>query len=258
MSRRLAEIWRFRQLVQNLTYMNLLVKYRGSLIGFLWSLLNPLVMMFVYVIAFKLIMRVPIDNYGFFLLTGLLPWSFFATAVTASSLCVLGNGGLVKKVKLPREVFPLSTVAFNLVQFMLAMLVFAPFVLVLKPELSALNLLYFAVVLMFVVFTLGVCLAVSALTVPCRDVQHFTELGTLWLFWVSPVVYDFSLIPEEFQSLARLNPMTLFMNAFHDLLYHDVAPSLFELAGAAAWSLAALVAGWMVFLRIEPRMAEEL
>jgi ABC-type polysaccharide/polyol phosphate export permease len=255
---RLSLLWRFRGLVRNLTHVHLLVKYRGSVLGFLWSLLNPLMMMAIYSIAFRYIMRIQLDRYTFFLLVGLLPWTFFATASVASTLCVITNGSLLTKVQLPREVFPLSTVSFYFVQFLLAMLVFGPFVLIWKTELLWMNALYLAVVGLFLVFTLGVCLALSALTVLYRDVQHFTEVGVMLFFWLTPIVYNFEMVPAEMKPWFLANPLTLFMNSFHDLLYWDRMPPIPTLVGIVAWTVGAMTMGWAVFRRIEPRMAEEV
>jgi len=258
MIRRVREIWRFRELIRNLTRVNLLVKYRGSMLGFFWSLLNPLLMIFIYSIAFKYILRIGLENYTFFLLVGLLPWSFFNTAVAASTVCVINGGGLLKKVQLPREVFPLSTVAFFLVQLLLAMLALGPFSVVWKEQFIWINLLYVGVLVLFVLFTIGVCLAVSALTVFYRDLEHFTEIAMVVVFWGSPIIYNFELIPESWRPLFLANPVVLYMNCFHDLLYWDRLPDPAIWAGVCAWPLVLLLAGALVFQRLDGRFAEEI
>ena len=255
---RLKQVWEYRELVRNLTRVKLLVKYRGSVLGLAWSLVNPLLMMFIYLIAFKYIMRLELENYTYFLLIGLLPWAFFASSVTGSTTCVIDNGSLLKKVKLPREVFPVADVAFNFVQFVLALVVFLPFALFWKDELHWFHALVPAVLLMFLFFTLGASLAFSALTVLYRDVRHFTEIGVALLFWLTPIIYNYEMIPEAMRSWFLLNPITLFMNCLHDLLYWDRLPPSATLVGIVAWPAVALALGSITFLRIEPRMAEQV
>ena len=265
MFERLRRAWRYRELVRNLTRINLLLKYRGSVLGLCWSLFNPLLMMVIYSIAFKFIMRVGIENYELFLLTGVLPWTFFANAVSASTTCVVYNGALIKKVQIPYEAFPLSTAAFHFIQLTLALVVFAPFVLWVNGGATWPNLLYPVILLLFSLFTLGACLAASALNVRYRDVQHFTEVGIALLFWLTPIVYDFDLIPDvqifgaiDVRTLFMFNPMTLFMNSFHDVLYWGRAPELATLGGLAVWTALSLAVGATIFRRVAPTMAEEI
>ena len=250
--------WRYRELVANLARVNLLLKYRGSVLGILWSLLNPLLMIAIYSLAFKYIMRIQLENYTFFLLVGLLPWSFFSSSVVASTGCVIGSAGLLKKVYFPREVFPLSSVAFFFVQFLLSLLVFIPFVILWKGQFQAVNLLYVPLMLLLLLFSVGLSLALSALTVLYRDLQHFTEVGMTALFWLSPVIYNMELIPGRFRSWFQLNPMVLFMASFHDVLYWDQWPDPRVILPLIVWTLGSIALGAFVFRRIDARFAEEI
>lgn len=262
---RVKRAWRYRELVRNLTRVNLLVKYRGSVLGMLWSLVNPLLLMLIYSIAFRFIMRVGLENYELFLLSGLLPWTFFALSTSASSTCVIFNGALLKKVHIPHEVFPLSTVAFHFTQLALSLAVFVPFAMLIGGEASWISLSYLLVLALFLLFTMGVSLAVSALTVRYRDVQHFTEVGLALIFWLTPVVYNFELIPDvelfagiDARTLFLVNPLTLFMNSFHDALYWNRMPDGAVLGALSAWTALALAVGSSIFRRIAPTMAEEI
>ncbi len=255
---RLAQLWKFRGLVGNLTRVELLVKYRGSVLGLLWSLLNPLLMMFIYLVAFKYIMRLELENYTFYLLVGLLPWGFFATSVTGSTMALINNGTLLKKVQLPREVFPVSGVAFHTVQLALTLVAFLPFTLAWKDELHWFHLLSIPVLLLFVAFTLGACMALSALTTLYRDLEHFTEIAVAATFWFTPIVYNFEMIPENLRPVFLANPVTLFMNCLHDILYWDRLPGLLTVLGVCVWTLVSLWVGSLIFRRIEPQIAERV
>jgi ABC-2 type transport system permease protein len=250
--------FKYRELVSNLTRVNLVIKYRGSVLGFFWSLLNPIMMLVIFSIAFKYIMRINLENYALFLIVGLIPWNFFSTIAIGSTTSVIGNAGLLKKVSFPREVFPISTTLFGFIQFLLALIAIGPFMFFLKEEFSWVNLLYLVVVFPLFFFTLGVSFALSALTVLYRDIKHFTEVGVLALFWVTPIVYYFDLIPEEHRWLFLLNPCTLFMNCFHDLIYWNRMPDGLTWIGILLWPLLSVVAGGMIFRRIDHRFAEVL
>ncbi|MBI5594107.1 MAG: ABC transporter permease [Deltaproteobacteria bacterium] len=252
------ELWKYRELVMNLTRTYLLIKYRGSLLGFLWSLLNPLLMIAILSLAMRRIMNIEVENYPFFLLVGLLPWNFFVTSVQSSTACVISNGGLLQKVYFPREVFPLSTVAFFFVQFLLATVVFGPFCLFWKNSFPWFTALYPVLVILFLLFTLGVSLAVSAITVFYRDLQHFTEVALTAVFWLSPIVYFFEMIPEQHRFWFKLNPIVLYLTAFHDIIYWERLPGTHTMIAVAAWPFVALLAGVLIFRRLSPRFAEEI
>ena len=131
-TRNFAELYGYKNLLEEFLVRDLKLKYQGSALGFLWSLFNPLLMVLVYTIAFKLVIRIKVDNFAFFLLSALLPWTFIASSLSAALSSVVDNGGLVKKIYFPREILPLSTVLFQLVQLLLSYLVLLPFLLVLS------------------------------------------------------------------------------------------------------------------------------
>lgn len=251
------DVWRYRELLANLIRTDLKVKYRGSVLGFAWSLLNPLLTMLVYVIAFRYVMRIDLENYSLFLLTGLLPWIFFSSSLLAASTCILDGASLLQKVYFPREVFPFSTVLFFFVQFLLALAAFAPLCLVLKADFAAVNLLYLGIAALLLVFTAGAGLMLSALTVFYRDVRHFVQVGVTLLFWLTPIVYPFEMVPAAARPWFLLNPLVLFVEAFHDVLFWNRAPGPEVLGGITLWAGVALVAGWTLFARLELRFAEE-
>jgi ABC-2 type transport system permease protein len=250
--------WRFRELILNLTRVNLTLKYRGSFLGFCWSLLNPILMVVIYSIAFRYIMRIQLDNYTFFLISGLLPWNFLSMTLMSSTTSVLGNAGLLQKAAFPREVFPISTSLFVFVQFLLALVAIGPFCLMWKTDFVWINALYLVAVVALLVFSVGLAFLLSALTVIYRDVQHFTEVVVMALFWLTPIVYSFEHIPARFRWLFLLNPVTIFTNGFHDFIYWNRNPDAVTWIGILIWPLATLAVGALVFRRIDPRFAEVL
>ncbi len=251
-------IWHYRELLKNLIAKDLKLKYRGSILGFLWSLVNPLVMIIVYSIAFTYILKVRVQNFTLFLMSGILPWTFFSSAVMASTLAVIANGNLIKKIHFPRELLPIASVLFNLAQFLLALLVFFPALIFLGARLTAPLVAYPLVLLLHVTFTLGIAFVLSAVTVFFQDVKHLTEVGLMMLFWMTPIIYDLSLVPESAQTYFKLNPLTAYVTAYQDIVYWGRWPTIQTWALGVLWAVIALGLGWLVFLRYQPSFAEEL
>ncbi len=251
-------IWAYRELLKNLILKDLKIRYGGSLLGFAWSLLNPLAMIVVYSIAFKYILRIQVENYTVFLITGLLPWGFFSSSVSASTSAVIADANLVKKIRFPREILPLATVQINLVQFLMALAVFFPALIFLQAELGWSLLAYPAVLALHVGFTLGVALLLSAVTVFYQDIKHLTEVGLMILFWVTPILYPISMVPERVRWLFKLNPLAVYITAYQDIIYFGRWPTWDTWVLGTLWVAASVALGSWVFRRYDPRFAEEL
>src|SRR5262245_1297218 len=220
----MISVFRYRELIRNLVLKDLKLKYRDSALGFLWSLANPLLLILVYSFVFGHLFRGGPPNFAYFLMIGILPWNFFAQSLMMSTGSILDNGNLIRKVALPMEVFPVATVFFNLAQYLLALVVFFPMALLffkVSPAWSWLNFL--PVLVLQVLFTLGLCFIVSTATVFYRDVRHFTEILLMLLFWLTPVVYDMRVIPASLATVIYLNPLSYFILAYQDALYHNIS-----------------------------------
>jgi lipopolysaccharide transport system permease protein len=251
------ECYKYRSLIKTLVLKDLKLKYRGSVLGVVWSLLRPLLMIGVYTIAFKFVVRIQMENYIFFLFIGLLPWNFFQGAVMASTGSISDNGNLIKKVLFPRATLPISTVLFNLAQFLLAVAVFLPLFLFFSNV--ALNwgvLLFFPLVTLHLFFTIGLALILSALTSSFRDIIHLTEVGLLLLFWLTPVIYPITMVPARFQFLMKLNPLAAFSIAYQDILFWGRVPELLVLSSIIGWTLAFFILGHLIFKWYDPYFAE--
>ena len=254
----MIRLLRYRTLVASLVARDLKLKYRGSLLGVCWSLLNPLLLLAVYTVAFSHVMRVDQPNYPAFLLSGLLPWLFFAGALRDATVSVTTQGALLRKLPFPAESLPISTVLFHLAQFGLALLAGIPLSLLAGSRPGWTLALLPALVGLHALFVVGLALLVSALSVPYRDVIHLTEVGLLLLFWLTPVAYPLALAPPALRTLLGLSPITAFSGAYQDLLFFGRAPAgLVWLALLAAAALA-LALGTLVFRAQAPRFPEVL
>jgi ABC-2 type transport system permease protein len=251
-------IFQYRELLKNLVIKDLKVKYRNSVLGFLWSLLNPLMMIVVYSVALKYILRVQVENFPLFLVVGILPWNLFSGTVIDSTEAIISNANLIKKISFPREILPLATVLFHFAQFLLALLIFFPALIFLGAPWTLAIATYPLVLLLQLVFTLGAALFLSAITVSYRDVKYLTEVALMMLFWMTPIIYHLSMVPEPVRWLFELNPMTAYITAYHDILYWGRWPSAQMLVLGGVWAGVALGVGSWAFRRRQRFFAEDL
>jgi ABC-type polysaccharide/polyol phosphate export permease len=249
----------YRELLRNLVLRNLKLKYRGSVFGFLWSLVNPLLMIVVYSAAFSIILRVRTPGFVFLLLLGVLAWTFFANSASMSTGAIVDSGGLVKSAVFPRAILPTATVLFNLAQYLLNVLVFLPVMLVAYGVLPVPAMGLFPVFLALqVAFTVGVALILSTGTVFFRDIRHILEIALGVLFWTTPIVYTIRDLPELVRTLVILSPLSPFVVAYHQIFYerHSPDPAVWFLA--VLYAAAALSCGLRLFVSLEDRFAEQM
>jgi ABC-2 type transport system permease protein len=258
MLKKIKEITVYKELLFNLTSKELKLKYKNSALGFFWSFLNPLLMLTVYTFAFKFIMKVQIENYSLVLLAGLLPWNFFNASVQGSTMSLVNNSHLIKKVYFPREIIPLSLIMSNFVNFLMTLIVlFAAMMLFGVP--LGINILMLPVVLiLLVMFTTGLSLMLSALNVYYRDISHFTEILFMAWIYLTPVIYSFSMIPEKYRIFLMLNPMTLVVELIRDTTIRNVFPDLKFLLALLVVSSITLAVGQSVFTKLERDIAERI
>ena len=252
------QLFGYKELLRNLVAKELKVKYRGSALGFLWSLLHPLLLIVVYALAFRFILRIPLENFPLFLVIGVLHWGFFSSSTIAATEAILGNANLIRQIYFPRMILPLSVVSFQLLQLLFAMVVFFVVYIPLGGQLWWGLCLYPLLLVLQGLFVVGVALGISALTVFYRDLKHLAEVGLMLLFWLTPIVYNFTMIPETAQLWFRLNPMVPFVISYHDIFYLHEMPSFGNWALMVFWAWMALWVGYLLFRRREDRFAEEL
>jgi ABC-type polysaccharide/polyol phosphate export permease len=272
---RVAEYLDARELTWNLTLRELRGKYKRSVLGWTWSLLNPLATVLIFSLVFRLFLKIDppvgdpsgLHNFAMFLLCGLLAWNFLSSTMTQSMDALVGNGNLIKKVYFPREVLVVATVAALLVSFLIELGVLIVLLLVIGnmvlPWIPALLL----IVTIEAVFALGIALMLSVLNVYFRDVKHLMTIVLQALFYTAPIVYPLKLVPEtadlfgwEFPLLDvyRLNPIVRMLTAYRDILYDLRFPPAGDLLYFAAWAAGTLLVGLWVFNRLEGRLAEEV
>jgi ABC-type polysaccharide/polyol phosphate export permease len=266
---RLQELLRYRELVRNLVVSELKARYKNSLLGFVWSLLNPLAMMMVFTIVFGVLWpNHRVENYPIFLLCGLLPWNFFTASVIGSSNSVVAQANLIKKVYFPREVLPIAAVLAQLVNFLLALLVLFVALIVFRSHFSPWLWLLPLIILIQTVFAIGIGLILSTLQVFYRDTMMVMEVVMLAWFFLTPIFYNVSQLPAVYRVVGLeldvrrlmyiLNPMASLINVYRDLLYsgYRTDPDFFIRTTLTA--LAVLIFGYWFFTRYSDRFGEEV
>jgi ABC-type polysaccharide/polyol phosphate export permease len=252
----LSAIWRYRDLVRNLVARDLRVKYKGSTLGFAWSLVHPVVLAAVYTVAFRYILNVRVEHFPAFLLSGLLPWSCFATSLAQATGSIADNSPLVRKVAFPRVILPIGCVLSQFTQFALMYAVIVPITAAMGPGLSPALLAIAPIVLLQMAFTLGLSLLLATAYVYFRDTRHLVEVALQIWFWVTPIVYAMALVPEQWRPLFWLNPMAGFVTAYQRIVVDGAWPTPALTAGLVTVATVTSVIGLAVFTRHQRRFAE--
>ena len=251
-------LFQYRGLIRNLVSKDLKLKYRDSVLGFVWSLANPLLLILVYSFVFGHILRGGPGTFAYFLMVGILPWNFFAQSLMMSTGSILDNSSLIRKVALPMEVFPVTTVLFNLAQFLFAMVVFFPMALLFfKVPVSWSWLSFFPIVILQIVFTLGLCFVFSTATVFYRDVRHFTEIFLTLAFWLTPIIYDVESVPQILKTVLYMNPFSYFVLAYQDALYRNILSPVTQWMAITGLALISVALGYTLFTLFKSRFPEE-
>ena len=260
----IRKLFSYRELIISLTKKELKVKYRGSVLGFLWSLLNPILVMIVYSFVFSIIMRLGVEDYAIFLISALLGYNFLANSVNYGASSIIANSNLVNKIYFPREILPLSIIFANLMNFLFELI--ALFIVLAVLGYKFYMYLYLLPLVIFIQFFLvvGFTLLVSSLNVFFRDLQHLISIIMMVWFFATPIIYPLDLVPETFRKILMLNPMTLFTMLYRNIFYYVKhkqgfeMPGLYAIVSGIGISILIFIVGYFIFKKLEPRFAEEI
>lgn len=255
----IKELYDYREMIFSLVKRELRGRYKGSILGFLWTFINPLLQLLVYTLVFSIIMRSGIEKYYLFLFVALVPWMFFSSSITSGSECVFASGEMVKKIYFPREVLPIATVTSGFVNMILSFLVvFA--VLILSGFGVNLKAMCFLPIVMIVeyILSLGFALLASALTVYVRDLAYILGIITMAWQFLTPIMYSEEQVPVELRPIFNLNPMTSIIEAYRTILYYKEIPQISTLLQATIVGIVFVIIGYVVFRKLQKGFAEEL
>jgi ABC-type polysaccharide/polyol phosphate export permease len=254
------------ELLANLTLRELRGKFKRSTLGWLWSVINPLASIAIYSVIFGVFLQVAppvgdpsgLEVYGFFLVCGLLPWTFLANSLNGAASSIVANEGLVKKVYFPRWVLPAASTLAGLSTYAVELLVLGAVLLVAGNMVLPWLVPLLVLIALQTAFIYGIGLLLAAANSYFRDVQHFLAIALNIWFYSTPILYPTDLVPDRVRPFFMANPMALFVEAYRDLLYHLRWPGLTQWAALTVIAGVALVVGMAGFRRLEPRLAEEL
>jgi len=258
------ELFKYRELLWNLTRKELKVRYRGSILGIFWSLLNPMIMTLVYTFVFSIVLGSTTKDFPIFLLSGLIPWNFLASSLNVGIDSIVGNSHLINKIKFPREILPLSIIFSNFINFLLELVAF--FILLIFMGYKFYKLLYLLplIILIQIFLVIGATLLVSSINVYFRDTKHILNIFMLIRFFATPIIYDIGIVPGKFRYLMIINPMTVFTILYRNIFYYVnfpeslSFPSFRTLLLCLSLSIAILLFGYYLFNKLSPRFAEEI
>lgn len=257
--KRFREIYNYREMINGLVRKDLRGRYKGSVLGFAWTFINPLLQLLVYTMVFSVIMRNGIQDYYVFLFVALVPWIFFSASITGGSSSVLASGDMVKKIYFPREVLPIAYVTSAFVNMVLSFVVVLLVLLVTGYGINFVALLYLPIIMLVeYLLALGIAFITSACTVYLRDLEYI--LGIIAMAWqfLTPVMYASDMVPDRLLPIWNLNPMKSVIEAYRDILYYQQVPQLSTLLVAVLLGVGFLIIGAIVFDKLQKGFAEEL
>ncbi len=256
--KKLLEILKYRELVETLVWKNIKVRYHGSALGYFWSFLSPFLMMGLFTMIFSYFLRVKIEHYPLFLVSAIVPWSFFSSSLLQGANSIVSHTEFIKKMYCPREIFPLSQILTNAVILFVGLLAVIPFMLYFKGTVGVSFLMLPVVIFIHFLFILGLTLIFCCLNVFYRDVGYILDFVLLFWFYLTPVLYPLSMVPETFKIFFYLNPMLHIISLYRDILYVGIFPSIGFLLSSLIIGIVVLVAGWRIFRTLEQLVAKEL
>lgn len=253
------DLYFYRELLKTNIQKDVGGKYKKSFLGVLWSFINPLLQIVVYWLVFDKILHTSNkENYVVYLCCGLIPWQYFAAVVNRGAATVIENGSILKKVYFPREIFPISLVASETVNFFISTIMILVFVIAGGITLTWNVLWYIPIVLVQFILSIGIAFLVSSISVYVRDLIHILGILIQLMFYATPIVYALDQVPDRFIWVARLNPMAYIIDSYRNIFYEGKMPNLQYLGVALLFGVGFCIVGYLVFKKLEKRFAEEL
>ncbi len=254
----MKEIWKRRSLIMTFAVSDLTVRYRGSVLGFFWSILEPLLILSVLYVVFTNVFRSEIENYAVYLLLGLVMWNFFVRATGMGLNCFIMKAGIITKTFFPREILPLSScitaLLMSLFEFIVLIIFFIAFNFIPAQTIIFLPLL---LILEFIL-ALGISMFLSVLNVRYRDIQYIWGVVTTAGFFAVPIFYTLDFIPENIKPIYLLNPMAQIIDMSHNLVMYNIIPDIWTIGYTILATCVIFVIGFFVFKFLQAKVVEEL
>lgn len=248
----------YRPIIQSLVTKDLVGRYKNSTFGFLWHFFTPLLMMAVYYVVFTTIRPNSLSYFWVFMTCGLFPFNFMMSSIVGSPTYITSNVGLVKKMYIPRELIILSRVISNSIIMVFGYCIILLLIVISGFPVSVYIIGVLPLFILVIVFALGCSLLLSAINVYHRDVQHFISSVSMALFFITPMYFTVDSVSGPLATIIWVNPLTYFVESFHQLVYFGAVPNIHIIGGVVTISLITLLIGLVVFFKLEKRFAEKM
>ena len=260
MLKKLLELYKFKQLIKTLVSRNLKVRYRSSFLGYAWTWLEPLMLMLVFIFVFDVVFRIKIENFPLYLITGLVPWTYFSNSIGTITTSISANSGLIKRVYYPREIFPISIMLTHGVTMLLSLMLIIPLVLAFGLPITY-KILFIPLIIVFLfIFVLGLGLIFATLNVFLKDIAFMVPLILRVWFYMTPVFYSVEKrIPETvFNIYMILNPMAVGLSFFRTVFMNYSFPRTTHIVVAMVESILVFIIGYTFFKKNEDLMVKRI
>lgn len=254
----LANLYAYRQLIWQLAWSEFKLRYKNSILGYFWSLLEPLLMLTVLYYVFSHLMKMQIENYQLFLLLGIIIWNFLSRATSIGMNSIVGKPSLIKKVYFSRDIFVISSCITALLMSVFESLVFIIYMIYFKVSLSVYILEAPIILLCLLVLSIGLSLALAALNVLYRDVQFIWAVLLQAGYFATPIMYAVDVFPENLREIVLLNPVARVIVAARQTIIYSAPAQINDLIFMGVAAIIILIIGYAIFNKIEPRFAEEI
>ena len=249
MKKYIENFWRFKPLLSELVSRDIKIKYRRSVLGVLWTILNPLCMMIILSIVFSNIFKFDVEHFPLYVLSGQVVFNFFNDATTSFMTSILFNASLIKKVYVPKYLFVLAKIFSSLINLMASLCALLTMMVVMRVELYWEIILSIIPLVMLVGFSLGAGLLLAALTVRFRDIMHLYAVFTTGLMYLTPVIYPMSILPDTIRRIVMLNPLTNYLLMFRDTMFNQMMPTMESLVIGFVEMVVMIALGLWVFYK---------
>lgn len=252
----IKEIYDYRTMVKSIVNKELRVRYRGSILGFLWTFINPLLQLVVYSLIFPYVLRIQIENYAMFMFVCLVPWIFFSSTIVGSCGLILGNSNIVTKIYFPRIILPISYTLTGFINMLLSFLIVIPMLLIFNIEITWKIVLLLPIFLILLIIAMGFSMIFSSINVYFRDTEHIMGIITMALYFFTPILYSLDIFSEEMQKYFHYNPLTDIMLAIRDVSMYGRMFDITSLIYPSIFAVIIFTAGIITFQKLQKKFAE--
>ncbi len=245
-------------ILKNLTYKYLKIKYQGNAIGFIWSFITPAVSIFAYYFAFTYILQVSDENHLLYLIAAVIHWRLFSTAFPAIANSFIGNKDILQKISINRLLIPLSVFLFNVFTFIIMLIIFMLLYHFIGGQFTLKILIYPVYLFLYLSFIFGLGIMMTTLSPRFRDIPHMIEVSLMLLFWFTPIIYNYHIIPKNLHFLIYLNPFATFIVGMEQIFYDFMIPSVDIWVSMISWTIFSVFSGYYIFVKYEYKALEVL